>query len=454
MSTGLAFSGGGISAAIGAACAWNTIVDVYNPSIGSMYTESLNLTISTVSGGSIGYGLWVNANKRIEFPKYRKNVTWEELVERNVPKSSTAKPPYFPRYGNNISGQMLRWCDSENDGMISVGEFTDKIHSLTFAKLFSWTEQKCDDGGKSHWWTSFIQRIFDIVCVDNILGGDVPWTSSFAFIDEKTLLPIRNPRRGALEPSSAERLHHVLSKMSFGSSYIVPFDHRPKPSSVLEALSYTSAFWAALLVTANTISYKLFGNLLLRANSSTCFNSTEKTASNEKLILDGGVIDTTGLVGLLQQQTENIIAFYNNNVPLSQITSPIAYLFGVDTATNSMNGLLGPSMSQVFPSVLYPEVIANLTNPKVGMAHLRGIHVLPNRIMGVEPYIIGSFIVFSNAKNDNFILEDEMTRSQLSPSWPDRYLFTPPRLDANVLCMFSDWKVRNYHEELDPILGR
>mmetsp|Transcript_11524 Transcript_11524/g.24619 ORF Transcript_11524/g.24619 Transcript_11524/m.24619 type:complete len:178 (+) Transcript_11524:2429-2962(+) len=163
MSTGLAFSGGGISAAIGAACAWNAIVDIYNHSIGSMYTESLNLTISTVSGGSIGYGLWVNANKRIEFPKYKKNVTWEELVERNVPKSSTAKAPHFPGYGKNISGQVLRWCDSENDGMISVGEFTDKIHSLTFAKLFSWTEKGCDNEGKSHWWTSYIQRIFNII---------------------------------------------------------------------------------------------------------------------------------------------------------------------------------------------------------------------------------------------------------------------------------------------------
>mmetsp|Transcript_11524 Transcript_11524/g.24618 ORF Transcript_11524/g.24618 Transcript_11524/m.24618 type:complete len:308 (+) Transcript_11524:2904-3827(+) len=291
------------------------------------------------------------------------------------------------------------------------------------------------------------------ILFDNILGGDIPWTSSFAFIDGKTPLHVKNPRWGALEPSSAERLHHVLSDMSSGSNYIVPFDHRPKPS-VLEALSYTSAFWAVLLVTGNAISYKLFGNLLLRANSSLFFNPTEKTASNEKLILDGGVIDTTGLIGLLQHQKENIILFYNNNVPLSQIQSPIAYLFGVDTATDSMNGLLGPSLSQVFPSVLYPEVIANLTNPKVGIAHLRGIHVLPNRIMGVEPYIIGSFVVFSNAKNDNFVLEDEMTSSQLSPSWPDRYMFAPPRLDANVLCMFSDWKVRNYREELDPILGR
>jgi len=45
MSVGIAFSGGGISAAIGAACAWNAIASTY-PSI-----DSLNVTISTVSGG-------------------------------------------------------------------------------------------------------------------------------------------------------------------------------------------------------------------------------------------------------------------------------------------------------------------------------------------------------------------------------------------------------------------
>ena len=44
-SVGIAFSGGGISAAVGAACAWNAIADIYPSS------NSINLTISTVSGG-------------------------------------------------------------------------------------------------------------------------------------------------------------------------------------------------------------------------------------------------------------------------------------------------------------------------------------------------------------------------------------------------------------------
>mmetsp|Transcript_27274 Transcript_27274/g.47280 ORF Transcript_27274/g.47280 Transcript_27274/m.47280 type:complete len:353 (+) Transcript_27274:211-1269(+) len=350
---------------------------------------------------------------------------------------------------NDLEQANKKWCDSEKDGKISVGEFANKIRRLPFAKLFSRHGKRSNGRRQSHWWTSFIERIFDIVCVDSILSGEIPWISSFAFLDE-TSLSKTNPDQGTLMPSSSKPFHHVFVDMLSGSSYIAPLKHHPRQStSVTEALSYTSAFWAAPLVTAHTIPYNLFSNLLLRANSSTSY-LVEPTISN-KVILDGGVIDTTGLVGLLQQQTEHIIAFYNNNAQISKIRSPIAYLFGVDATTDSMNSLLGPSLSQVFPSELYPNVIANLTNPKVGMAHLRGINVLPNQ-MGVEPYVIKNLVIFSNGKNDNFILEERIM-SELSPSWPDRYLFSPPQLDANALCMFNDWKVRSHREDLDPILG-
>ena len=51
-SVGIAFSGGGISAAVGAACAWNAIADIYPSS------NLINLTISTVSGGRGGIGFF------------------------------------------------------------------------------------------------------------------------------------------------------------------------------------------------------------------------------------------------------------------------------------------------------------------------------------------------------------------------------------------------------------
>ena len=259
-------------------------------------------------------------------------------------------------------------------------------------------------------------------------------------------------------PSSAERLHHVLVGISSGSSNIdrggqeevCPKD--PPELSTLDVLSYTSAFWAAPLLTAHPILSNLSRRLLLRSNHSEFGIDEPPSSKSGSVILDGGVVDTTGLVGLLQQRTEHIIAFYNNNVPLSKVRSPIAYLFGVDTTTDSMNSLLGPSLSQMFPSELYPNVIANLTNPKNAKAHLEGVNVIPNQ-MGVEPYVVKSLIIFSNLMNDGFILDDRRILSRLSTNWPDRYAFSPPELDANALCMFNDWKVRSNREALDPILG-
>jgi len=138
-SIGIAFSGGGVSAAIGAACAWNAMADIYN--ISSMN----NVTISTVSGGGIGYGLYTNANQRMFFPSYKRNVSLEELSG------------YQELYNTNDS----KWCKSDNNGRkISIGRFTNALRWIPFSMLFSIASGK----RKYHnWWTSIIERIFDIV---------------------------------------------------------------------------------------------------------------------------------------------------------------------------------------------------------------------------------------------------------------------------------------------------
>ena len=129
--------------------------------------------------------------------------------------------------------------------------------------------------------------------------------------------------------------------------------------------------------------------------------------------MDGGVVDTTGIVGLLQKQTDHIIAFYNNNIPLSELESPIAYLFGVDVPTDLMNSILGPTLSQVFDSDLYLDVMSNMTNSKVGIAHLKDVSVLSNEVMGVESYVLKNLIIVSNIMNDGFELDDSRIMKRL-----------------------------------------
>ena len=274
--------------------------------------------------------------------------------------------------------------------------------------------------------------------VDNIVGGDIPWLSSFAVLyDDHQHVHI---------PSSTKSLHHVVTEISntYGGSACkneklqCPLEQHTKhqPRTLLDALSFTSAFWTAPLLSSRYAT--LFDSFLL--------------ITNQTIVLDGGVVDTTGITGLLQKQTDQIIAFYNNNIPLSELESPIAYLFGVDVSTDSMNSLLGPTLSQVFDSDLYPDVMSNLTNSKVGIAHLQDVNVFSNEIMGVKSYVIKNLIIVSNIMNDRFVLDDSRIMKQLSSSWPDSYMLVPPELDANILCMFNDWKVRNNHELFESIL--
>jgi len=280
--------------------------------------------------------------------------------------------------------------------------------------------------------------------VDNIVGGDIPWLSSFAVQHDD--------HQGVHLPSSTTSLHHIVTDISIISNaysestcqdeqdlklqYPLEQHTKHEPRTLLDALSFTSAFWTAPLLSSRYAT--LFDSFLLR--------------TNQTIVLDGGVVDTMGIIGLLQKQTDHIIAFYNNNIPLSELESPIAYLFGVDVPTDSMNSLLGPSLSQVFDSDLYPSVISNMTNSKVGIAKLQDVNVLSNEVMEVESYVIKNLIIVSNIMIDGFELDDSRIMKRLSSSWPDSYMFVPPEVDANILCMFNDWKVQNNHELFEPIL--
>lgn len=136
-----------------------------------------------------------------------------------------------------------------------------------------------------------------------------------------------------------------------------------------------------------------------------------------------------------------LVAFYNNNVPLSTMSSPIAYLFGVDTTTDAMNSLKGPELTQVFSSSLYPDVIGNLTNPDVGIVQLTDVEIVENQ-MGIEPYVVQSLVIISNRNINGFKYQDKRVQDQLSPKWPDQFPYGISTLDANVLCSFNDYKVK------------
>ena len=94
----------------------------------------------------------------------------------------------------------------------------------------------------------------------------------------------------------------------------------------------------------------------------TCRSISTGTLGGDDVYLnDGGIVDTTGIVTLLQKKVPKIVAFYNNNDPLESLSSIFAYLFGVEVTTDTMNSLEGWELGQVFDGGVYEEVLANLT---------------------------------------------------------------------------------------------
>ena len=222
----------------------------------------------------------------------------------------------------------------------------------------------------------------------------------------------------------------------------------PKPTvSILDALSFTSAFWVTLILTNKAI-YSSLRSMLIKTHRSTIFREPREgldaSTQGDVVFFDCGVIDTTGIIALLEQRADNIIAFYNNNVPLSQMNSSIAYLFGVDTKTNVVNSLKGSKLTQVFGSDLYP--VDRESNK------LKDVEVLPNDV-GVAPYTLRGLIIVSNGGNDAFRLDDRRILECLSPKWPDDFAHSLPELDSNLLCMYNDFKVRHNRDTLDGMLA-
>ena len=86
--------------------------------------------------------------------------------------------------------------------------------------------------------------------VDNIVGGDIPWLSSFAIIYED---------QGTHIPSSTKSVHHIVTDISNSNTYDgsacqnkklqCPLEqqHKHEPRTLLDALSFTSAFWTVTI---------------------------------------------------------------------------------------------------------------------------------------------------------------------------------------------------------------
>lgn len=124
--------------------------------------------------------------------------------------------------------------------------------------------------------------------------------------------------RGTLLPSDVESLHHMVADMNSGSLEQNQNKTRPGDSEVMQklpavdALAYTSAFWASNILT-NTMINLFFNKMLIKKPSSDFMippiNDAEE--SEDVIIMDGGAIDTTGIISLLRERKEHIGEYWS-----------------------------------------------------------------------------------------------------------------------------------------------
>ena len=108
----------------------------------------------------------------------------------------------------------------------------------------------------------------------------------------------------------------------------------------------------------------------------------------------------------------------------------------------------------MFSSKLYSSVIANLTDGSVLRARLSNVLVLANPFLGVAPYTLSELLIFSNERSETFVdsFTDAGIKENLAEEFPNGFPVSVPVLDANVMCMFSDYKVGLYEGELREVL--
>ena len=111
---------------------------------------------------------------------------------------------------------------------------------------------------------------------------------------------------------------------------------------------------------------------------------------------------------------------------------------------------------QVFNETMYPEVIANLTNPDILRARLTDIDVLPNEFLGVfEAYTLKELIIISQEKSTEFLdsFQDSVNlKKHLAKEWPNAFPVAMPKFEANMLCMFTEFKIQKYADEIKSLL--
>lgn len=226
-----------------------------------------------------------------------------------------------------------------------------------------------------------------------------------------------------------------------------------QPLETMQAIGSSSSFWNADIITTTIGSTSLSYDILKGWLESYTLEDDDGEESSF-YAMDGGIVDTTGIVTYLQDKFDAIVLFYNDNNNLHSQNASLAFLFGVDSTTNSMNSVEGPTLEQVFETELYDVMMANLTTSST-RAHFENVSVLENTYLGVEAYTLRHLYILSNQYTDAFVdtFEDAEIASHLTDQWPNGFSVGMDTFSANMLCLYNQWKVEQYGDDIRRVIG-
>jgi hypothetical protein len=477
---GVCYSGGGITGMAASMCAHHALTQLVP------HFDELGVTVSTASGGTLGYLLHQSTLATDDPPSARARTLAAAGAKPVVfPPPLSPALTYAQLNNNSVAHGHTWWANAVNyipDGPPAPAARAGPAaagSAATAAAGSAAAAAALGDDGKG-WWQDVMATLWTVGY--GVRGADVGkargaghFVGNFAALSASSCPLARN--------SSTHVMEDALAGLQLGGVEADPAVAGGAPAvhltgglkltdgssasavSLLDVAAWSSAFWAAGIVESKA------GYLAEQAaeliNAGVLISAQAKAAGDKGAapfrvhLVDGGMVDTTGIVATLQRGASRVLAQYNNNDDLSHAagdaTHPqseqasLAFLFGESVVTDSMNSIAGPQLTQVFPNELYAGVLANLTVGGGNFARLVDVPVLANPYLGIAaPYVLEELIITANQPSDAFLeyFDDPQVRAKVNPLWPNRMPLGLSTFDANLMCQFERYKLQAHRDEI------
>ena len=428
---GAAFSGGGLTAFIETVCTLEALAQ----SPDAARWTSNDWTAAVNSGGTLGY-----------------------ILAQSLSAEALVYPPFYTM--NSLTYDALSQKYEGNASQKWFAEVLDVVPSITARRTeAAWWEQLGKSNGAG-WWETALETALLAYGLkgDQVRGGARPVVAGLSVLRASSA-PIQRrnsgPNIGTMRYAlgSGGRANLLPGEYDFASGLVSVRGNSSSawattlPFSAIAGGSFSSAFWGVSIVEMSKIEYALSKGFLIDLPAG--------AGGDAFYALDGGMVDTTGIAVQLRRKVDRLVVFLGQNNDLTTASNAtLAYLFGVETATDAQNTLEGPGLAQVFPSALYAEVIANLTNARgtaTFSATLRNVSVVANAYLGVEAYTLESVTIVGNQPLAAFFdsFADDEVKAHVDPKFPNNFPVGMSTFDANLMCLWSAYRV----EKLAPVLS-